>query len=114
MSEDSDGKLPVLGLTKAAAGDAEVRLRHALDPRVRRWCACEFFCSAIDRPWLMRNELRGYLAHVGISKGTKLARPELAIIRASLGRPRRLSLSYLRLVGYFTRTLINEIKAIVK
>lgn len=47
----------------------------------------------------MRNELLGYLAHVGIPKGIKLARPELAIIRASLGRPRRLSLGYLRQVG---------------
>jgi len=83
----------------AVAGNAEIRLRHCLDPRVRRWCSCEFFCSAIDRPWLMRNELTGYLTHVGIAKGTKLARPELAIIRASLGRPRRLSLGYLRQVS---------------
>jgi len=61
----------------AVAGNAEIRLR----------------------PWLMRNELTGYLTHVGIAKGTKLARPELAIIRASLGRPRRLSLGYLRQVS---------------
>ena len=69
-------------------GETEVRLRNCLEPRVRRWAACEFFCSAIDRPWLMRNELTDYLGHVGIPKGTKLSRPELAIIRASLGKPR--------------------------
>ena len=80
----------------ALPGLAEVRLRHCLDPRVRRWCSYEFFCSAIDRAWFMRNELADYLSHVGIPQGTRLARPELAIIRASLGSPRRLSLSYLR------------------
>lgn len=90
-----------------SSGNAEVRLRHCLDPRVRRWCSCEFFCSAIDRPWLMRNELMGYLTHVGIAKGTKLARPELAIIRASLGRPRRLSLGYLRQVSLSCRCKIS-------
>lgn len=69
---------------------------------MRRWCACEFFCSAIDRPWLMRNELADYLGHVGIPKAAKLSRPELAIIRASLGRPRRLSLNYLRQVKHLS------------
>lgn len=79
-------------------GLAEVRARHCLDARVRRFCAYEFFCSALDRPWFMRNELKEYLVHIGIAPGTKLMRPELAIIRASLGRPRRLSLTFLRQV----------------
>ncbi len=87
------------------AGDTEVRLRNCLEPRIRRWCTCEFFCSAIDRPWLMRNELTDYLGHVGIPKGTRLTRPELAIIRASLGKPRRLSLNYLRQVQLLALTI---------
>jgi hypothetical protein len=30
--------------------------------RVRRWIVYEFFYSAIDRPWFMRNELQELLA----------------------------------------------------
>lgn len=52
------------------AGPAETRLRTSLDARVRRWCMYEFFCSALDRPWLTGCELRDWLQHVGIDPAT--------------------------------------------
>lgn len=38
--------------------EPELRLRRCLDARTRRWAAAEFFYSALDRPWFMRNEMR--------------------------------------------------------
>ena len=38
-------------------GESELQLRRCLDARTRRWAAAEFFYSAIDRPWFMRNQL---------------------------------------------------------
>ena len=58
-----------------AAGDAEdgpaaARLRCSLDARTRRWAMYEFFCSALDRPWLLGCELRDWLAHIGVEPST--------------------------------------------
>ncbi|KAK9835338.1 hypothetical protein WJX81_003256 [Elliptochloris bilobata] len=75
---------------------AELQLRHCLDARTRRWVAAEFFCSAIDRPWFLHNPLQGLLAHLSIPERARLARAERSALRAVLGRPRRLSLAFLR------------------
>ena len=93
------------GLTQEPARDplepmreSEVRLRRMLGPRARRWALYEFFCSALDRPWLMRSELQEFLHHLGLPF-TRLLRPEWALLRSALGQPRRLSLAFLRQVG---------------
>ncbi|KAK9868217.1 hypothetical protein WJX84_002502 [Apatococcus fuscideae] len=90
------------GLTTEPARDpmepmreSEVRLRRMLGPRARRWALYEFFCSALDRPWLMRSELQEFLHHLGLPF-TRLLRPEWALLRSALGQPRRLSLAFLR------------------
>ena len=82
-------------------GHNELRLRHALDPRTRRWARAEFFCSALDRPWLASNGVQQLCNHFGLRKGqlARLSRTEWTCIRRSLGRPRRLSLAFLRQVG---------------
>ncbi|CAL5228881.1 g12095 [Coccomyxa viridis] len=77
-------------------GEAELSLRRCLDARTRRWAAAEFFYSAVDRPWFMQNELKGFLEHVGVPQGTKLTATEWGLLRASLGKPRRFSLTFLR------------------
>ncbi|GFR47546.1 hypothetical protein Agub_g9269 [Astrephomene gubernaculifera] len=74
---------------------AEVALRHCLGTRVRRWCMYEFLYSALDRPWFMRNELMEFCMHMQLPT-TKLTRLEWSVLRAALGRPRRLSLAFLR------------------
>lgn len=81
-------------------GQNEVRLRHALDPRTRRWARAEFFCSALDRPWLADDGLQTLGNHFGLKLGqlARLTRTEWTCIRRSLGRPRRLSLAFLRQV----------------
>lgn len=81
-------------------GHNELRLRHALDPRTRRWARAEFFCSALDRPWLANNGVQQLCNHFGLKKGqlARLSRTEWTCIRRSLGRPRRLSLAFLRQV----------------
>ncbi|KAG2495072.1 hypothetical protein HYH03_006683 [Edaphochlamys debaryana] len=73
----------------------EAQLRHCLSPRVRRWCMYEFLYSAIDRPWFMRNELQEFCSHMQLPT-TKLTRLEWSVLRGALGRPRRLSLAFLR------------------
>ncbi|KAL3133301.1 hypothetical protein ABBQ38_007180 [Trebouxia sp. C0009 RCD-2024] len=79
-------------------GQNEVRLRHALDPRTRRWARAEFFCSALDRPWLADDGVQTLCNHFGLKLGqlARLTRTEWTCIRRSLGRPRRLSLAFLR------------------
>lgn len=74
---------------------AELRMRRCLDARTRRWCMYEFFCSALDRPWLLACELREWLAHAGLPPDLRLTRTEWVAVRAALGRPRRLSLAFL-------------------
>ena len=44
--------------------EPELRLRRCLDARTRRWAAAEFFYSALDRPWFMRNELRARASYL--------------------------------------------------
>lgn len=82
-------------------GHNEIRLRHALDPRTRRWARAEFFCSALDRPWLADNGVQRLCNHFGLKEGqlARLSRTEWTCIRRAMGRPRRLSLAFLRQVG---------------
>ncbi len=77
-------------------GPAEVTLRHCLGPRTRRWAMYEFQYSALDRPYFMRSELQELLHHAGLSHVSKLKRAEWGSLRAMLGKPRRLSLAFLR------------------
>eukprot|EP00192_Tetraselmis_astigmatica_P009859 CAMPEP_0117651752 /NCGR_PEP_ID=MMETSP0804-20121206/2261_1 /TAXON_ID=1074897 /ORGANISM="Tetraselmis astigmatica, Strain CCMP880" /LENGTH=957 /DNA_ID=CAMNT_0005457753 /DNA_START=126 /DNA_END=2999 /DNA_ORIENTATION=- len=75
----------------------ERRLRLLLaSPKVRRWIMYEWFYCSLDRPWFMQNEMQEYLSHLGLSGALKLSRSEWACLRSALGRPRRLSLAFLR------------------
>eukprot|EP00240_Pyramimonas_obovata_P002136 CAMPEP_0118951764 /NCGR_PEP_ID=MMETSP1169-20130426/53689_1 /TAXON_ID=36882 /ORGANISM="Pyramimonas obovata, Strain CCMP722" /LENGTH=509 /DNA_ID=CAMNT_0006898895 /DNA_START=371 /DNA_END=1897 /DNA_ORIENTATION=- len=78
------------------ADTPQERLHHTLNPKLRRWCIYEWFYGAIDRPWFARNEFMEYLQHLGMDQVTRMTRTEWSLIRASLGRPRRLSLPFLR------------------
>ena len=50
-----------LGETGEPVSPAELQLRHALGPRLRRWVAAEWVYSAVDRPWFLRNEFAALL-----------------------------------------------------
>ncbi|KAL7597112.1 hypothetical protein Lser_V15G27974 [Lactuca serriola] len=63
---------------------------------MRRWCACEFFYSAIDDPWFAKQEFVEYLYHVGLGHVPRLTRVEWGVIRSSLGKPRRFSINFLK------------------
>lgn len=83
--------------TAAAAAELEGALSHCLrSSRFRRWVTAEWHYSAIDRPWFMRNELAELMGTLGLSHVTKLARGEWALLRGSFGKPRRLSLAFLK------------------
>lgn len=64
--------------------------------RVRRWCAFEWFYSAIDYPWFAKKEFVEYLDHVGLGHVPRLTRVEWGVIRSSLGKPRRFSEQFLK------------------
>ncbi|KAM1403648.1 hypothetical protein ACFX2I_012232 [Malus domestica] len=64
--------------------------------QVQRWCAFEWFYSAIDYPWLATREFVEYLNHVGLGHVPRLTRVEWGVIRSSLGRPRRFSEQFLK------------------
>lgn len=51
---------------------------------MRRWCACEFFYSAIDDPWFAKQEFVEYLYHVGLGHVPRLTRVEWGVIRRYL------------------------------
>jgi hypothetical protein len=76
---------------------AEAALRHCLQqPKTQRWAAAEFCCSALDRPFFMFNPLAGLLTALGLGEDAQLTRKEWSLLRASLGKPRRLSLKFLK------------------
>ncbi|MED6120142.1 hypothetical protein PIB30_018353 [Stylosanthes scabra] len=62
---------------------------------VRRWCAFEWFYSAIDYPWFSKREFMEYLNHVGLGNIPRLTRVEWSVIKSSLGKPRRFSEHFL-------------------
>ncbi|MED6218658.1 hypothetical protein PIB30_028497 [Stylosanthes scabra] len=64
--------------------------------KVRRWCAFEWFYSAIDYPWFSKREFMEYLNHVGLGNIPRLTRVEWSVIKSSLGKPRRFSEHFLR------------------
>ncbi|KAI3821957.1 hypothetical protein L1987_09535 [Smallanthus sonchifolius] len=63
---------------------------------MRRWCAFEWFYSAIDDPWFAKREFVEYLYHVGLGHVPRLTRVEWGVIRSSLGKPRRFSGQFLK------------------
>ncbi|XP_061946584.1 protein ALWAYS EARLY 2-like [Populus nigra] len=76
--------------------DGAIHLKDKLScglssPMVRRWCAFEWFYSAVDYPWFAKREFVEYLNHVGLGHIPRLTRVEWGVIRSSLGRPRRFS-----------------------
>ncbi|KAJ6397535.1 hypothetical protein OIU77_018530 [Salix suchowensis] len=80
--------------------DGATRLKDKLScilssPMVRRWCAFEWFYSAVDYPWFARREFVEYLNHVGLGHIPRLTRVEWGVIRSSLGKPRRFSERFL-------------------
>ncbi|KAL6971312.1 hypothetical protein U1Q18_030990 [Sarracenia purpurea var. burkii] len=64
--------------------------------RLRRWCAFEWFYSAVDYPWFAKREFVEYLNHVGLGDVPRLTRVEWGVIRSSLGKPRRFSEQFLK------------------
>jgi len=84
-----------------SAGPTEASLRRCLlSARARRWCMFEFHCSALDRPWFMRSEMTEVLQHICGGPGApipqRLTSGEWAILRGAFGKPRRLSLQFLK------------------
>ncbi|KAL5701129.1 hypothetical protein ACHQM5_026501 [Ranunculus cassubicifolius] len=76
--------------------DLKEKLSSCLSsPLLRRWCAFEWFYSAIDYPWFAKREFVEYLNHVGLGHVPRLTRVEWGVIRSSLGKPRRLSQQFL-------------------
>lgn len=49
--------------------------------RLRRWCAFEWFYSAVDYPWFAKREFVEYLNHVGLGHVPRLTRVEWGVIR---------------------------------
>ncbi|KAK3038983.1 hypothetical protein RJ639_027468 [Escallonia herrerae] len=79
------------------AFDLKEKLSDCLsNHRVRRWCAFEWFYSAIDYPWFAKREFVEYLYHVGLGHVPRLTRVEWGVIRSSLGKPRRFSKQFLK------------------
>ncbi|XP_077241603.1 protein ALWAYS EARLY 3-like [Tasmannia lanceolata] len=77
--------------------DLKSKLSHCLSSQMlRRWCAFEWFYSAIDHPWFAKREFVEYLEHAGLGHVPRLTRVEWGVIRGSLGKPRRLSKQFLR------------------
>ncbi|KAF9607392.1 hypothetical protein IFM89_034625 [Coptis chinensis] len=76
--------------------DLKEKLSRCLSSQIlRRWCAFEWFYSAIDYPWFAKREFVEYLNHVGLGHIPRLTRVEWGVIRSSLGKPRRLSQQFL-------------------
>ncbi|KAJ9507959.1 hypothetical protein QJQ45_021294, partial [Haematococcus lacustris] len=76
---------------------AQAAVSHALSSnRVRRWIVYEWLYPAIDRSWFMRNELEELLTTLNLDAVGPLTRGEWSLLRSAFGRPRRLSLAFLK------------------
>eukprot|EP00826_Nyctotherus_ovalis_P000867 TRINITY_DN10062_c0_g1_i1.p1 TRINITY_DN10062_c0_g1~~TRINITY_DN10062_c0_g1_i1.p1 ORF type:complete len:229 (-),score=60.99 TRINITY_DN10062_c0_g1_i1:604-1290(-) len=62
--------------------------------KVKRWMRCEFFYSAIDRPYFEHDELRELIEALDIPY-PKLRRADYILIRKSIGKRRRISQHFL-------------------
>jgi hypothetical protein len=62
----------------------------------RRWFLAEHFYSSIDKPWFAHTGFPEYLKHCGLDHIEKFTRADWRLIHRSLGKPRRLSLPFLR------------------
>ncbi|MCL7047351.1 hypothetical protein MKW94_017428 [Papaver nudicaule] len=97
FSEDMGNKRPGKLTSQDGTLDIKEKLSRCLSsPMLRRWCAFEWFYSAIDYPWFAKKEFVEYLNHVGLGHVPRLTRVEWGVIRSSLGKPRRLSQQFLR------------------
>ncbi|KAI3948066.1 hypothetical protein MKX01_014665 [Papaver californicum] len=97
FSEDMGNKRPGKHTSQDGTLDIKEKLSRCLSsPMLRRWCAFEWFYSAIDYPWFAKKEFVEYLNHVGLGHVPRLTRVEWGVIRSSLGKPRRLSQQFLR------------------
>ena len=95
LQSSLDGLLGWGDKTPAPPGSILSKIQNCLSPSVRKWCYYEWFYSAIDKLWFEKNKFQEFLDHAGIGKCKKLQRSEWAMIRRSLGKPRRLSLQFL-------------------
>lgn len=65
-------------------------------PSARRWISYEWHYSSLDRAFFMRNEMKELMGKLGIGNVTKMTRGEWALLRGSFGKPRRMSLQFLK------------------
>ena len=72
-------------------------LRVAQSAPRRRWFLAEHFYSSIDRPWFVTRLGYGpFLEHLGLADAGPFSKKDRTTIRRALGKPRRLSLPFLR------------------
>ncbi|KAA8527473.1 hypothetical protein F0562_034812 [Nyssa sinensis] len=89
--------VPILSINEREIDLKERKLSKCLSNyRVRRWCAFEWFYSAVDYPWFAKREFVEYLYHVGLGHVPRLTRVEWGVVRSSLGKPRRFSEQFLK------------------
>ncbi|CAL5393210.1 unnamed protein product [Camellia sinensis] len=93
---DEQHNLPVPSIHDGASNLKEKLSNCLSNHRARRWCAFEWFYSAVDYPWFAKREFVEYLNHVGLGHVPRLTRVEWGVIRSSLGKPRRFSEQFLR------------------
>lgn len=67
---------------------------HTLSP-AGRWAVYEWFYADVDRPFFQQNEFQDCLNELDLAKVRKLTRLEWSHVRASMGKPRRLSPAFL-------------------
>ncbi|KAL7220650.1 hypothetical protein ACSBR2_013516 [Camellia fascicularis] len=93
---DEQHNLPIPSIHDGASNLKEKISNCLSNHRTRRWCAFEWFYSAVDYPWFAKREFVEYLNHVGLGHVPRLTRVEWGVIRSSLGKPRRFSEQFLR------------------
>lgn len=74
----------------------ERHLKKVFSPALRRWSIFEFFYPAVDKSWFMDSTMEGLLMHMGLPPDKKLTRKQWSALRVGFGRPRRLSVNFLR------------------
>jgi len=98
-ARDGEGDVGGISAQLQAPGHARVCRALCRSARARRWAACEWFHPPVDAAFLRSAQgdaFAQWLQHVGLAGVSRLRRAEWRLVRAPLGRPRRLSLAFLR------------------
>lgn len=104
------GELRMIKSESSANNANQLEEKGMLSEKQKLACFAEWFYSSIDRPYFLQEEFHLCLKHLGYPDDLLLSKTEWTGVRASMGRPRRLSKRYVNQ----ERKKLNQYRSVVR